>query len=147
MKSGRIIILLFVVLALADRAAKQLALKLLPPEGGFLFKNIFGLQLLKNNKFVGLLSLPKTAFLAINFLFLLFLLCLLLKEMNGGKRKRVLALTIGLVGAGSNIADRLIYGQVIDFIVVGPWIINLSDIFILFGILFYIKLRNSGAEG
>lgn len=128
-----------VALSVLDRASKYLALKLLSGTEGFLFKKILGLQLFENSKFAGTILLPKAASLSISFAFLALLVALLLKELRRSKKVEVACLAVALVGAGSNTADRLFYGHVVDFAVIGPWVINLSDIFIIFGIISYIK--------
>lgn len=130
-----------VALSVLDRASKHLALKLLSGSEGFLFKKILSLQLFENSKFAGIILLPKIASSVISFVFLALLVALLLKELQRSKKVEAVCLAIALVGAGSNTADRIIYGHVIDFIVVGPWVINLSDIFIILGIVSYIKIH------
>jgi signal peptidase II len=44
--------------------------------------------------------------------------------------------SVVLVGAGSNLFDRLWYGSVIDFIAIPWWsVFNLADIYIIAGVL------------
>lgn len=128
-------------LSVLDRASKSLALKLLSGTEGFLFKELLGFQLFENSKFAGTILLPKAFSLGISFAFLALLAALLLKELRRSKKVEAVCLAVALVGAGSNTADRLFYGHVIDFAVIGPWVINFSDIFIILGIISYIKTR------
>ncbi len=56
-----------------------------------------------------------------------------------GERKFSFATTVLLVGALSNLYDRLAYGGVIDFIHIGQTtVINLSDIYIIVPLVFLV---------
>ncbi len=124
-----------------DRIFKQLALKTLSGQESFLLIKNFGFQLFKNNKFFGMLPLNQKIFMAFLFFFFLLLVALLLKEALGSKRKEVFWLLVMLAGASSNLLDRIIYGRVIDFFVLGPWVLNFSDLLIAAGIINYIRLK------
>ncbi len=139
MKNARFFTLgiLIAALAISDRLSKQLALKLLSEREGFLIKKILGLGFLGNAKFIGIINIPKIISISVSFIFLTLLVWLLLKKVPRGKK--VVAIVFALIGAGSNTADRIIYGQVIDFLIIGPWVINLADLFIIIGILLYLK--------
>jgi signal peptidase II len=55
------------------------------------------------------------------------------------KQHLILPLGLIIIGALSNIIDRLRYGQIIDFLHIGPWpIFNLADGLIVFGALLLI---------
>src|SRR3989344_1268087 len=114
MKSARLYKLAACAVALAvlDRVLKHLALKLLSGSEGFLFKELLGLQLFENSRFAGVILLPQIASVAISFAFLALLVALLLKELRRSKKVEAVCLAIALVGAGSNTADRIIYGHV-----------------------------------
>lgn len=126
-----------------ERILKQAALALLsePFSGSFLVNRYFGLQLFKNNKFLGLLLLSNPVMLILMLIFLALIILLLRKELKKGKRLKIAALSLLISGAISNFLDRLIHGYVIDYLVLGPWVINLADLFILVGILLYLKTK------
>lgn len=54
-----------------------------------------------------------------------------------GQRGPVLGLLFVLLGAASNLYDRLVYGYVIDWAYVGPWwpVMNLADVVVAFGVV------------
>lgn len=133
------ILFLSIILFTVDRILKHFALKLLSASEGFFITQNFGLKLFRNDRFAGVVWLPNFITTGIIAIFFIFIIVLLLKELRGSKRRGVIALTVLLAGAASNALDRLAYNTVIDFLVIGPWVINLADIFIVFGALLYIK--------
>ncbi len=138
-------IYLFALSLLAlDRLIKWLAQKWLSESAaeGFFVVRQFGLQLFKNEKFVGVVSLPALLGAALMAIFLCLLLALLRKEALDGKRVETIALSLALAGALSNAGDRAFYGYVIDYLVIGPAVINLSDILVAAGIMIYLKQKN-----
>lgn len=135
------ILFLVAILFTVDRALKYFALKLLSSSESFFVTQNLGIQLFRNDKFAGRILLPNFMATGIIAIFFIFILSLLLKELRGGKRKEVVALTVVLTGAVSNALDRLVYKTVIDFFVLGPWVINLADIFIIIGVLLYLQPR------
>ena len=57
----------------------------------------------------------------------------------------LLAWSILLVGAISNLLDRIIYHQVIDYFLIGTAIINLGDVLIVGGLVIYLfSLKTKG---
>lgn len=77
------------------------------------------------------------------FLIILLLIFYLLKARQGGKRKVAICLFAIVMGAASNLFDRLKYGFVIDYFDLKYFMVfNLADIIIMIGViclLFFIK--------
>lgn len=117
----------------ADRALKAYALHSLPKEGVFWIPGLLGLERFENRGlafgipagtiFPILLSLAALAFLAYH--------------LARRKRGRWTALASGLVvlGALSNLYDRMTLGYVVDYLRIGPWsLVNLADGMVVAGL-------------
>ena len=61
-----------------------------------------------------------------------------LKKKDLFAPKLLLAWSILLAGATSNLLDRIIYSQVVDYFLIGTAIINISDILIVGGLAIYL---------
>jgi lipoprotein signal peptidase len=91
----------------------------------FLNKGVaFGLPL--SNSLTILITLPMIGL--IGYLFF--------KNLN--TPNLLLAWSMLLAGSLSNLLDRIIYHQVIDYLLIGTAIINLGDLFILGGLVIYL---------
>ncbi len=65
------------------------------------------------------------------------------RECSVSRRGNLLPFILILAGATSNLLDRVFRGYIIDFIHFSPfWILNLSDIFILTGLLLLFFQKN-----
>lgn len=127
--------LLVSILFLVDRLTKWLAEKL--PEGGvFLFSEKFvGLRLYKNFNLIFNIALPEIVMYGLIGVILAVIVWLLVK--NYGKRNIffIFSLSLIVVGAVSNLIDRLYFGFVVDFISFFDYsIFNLSDVYIVGGV-------------
>lgn len=107
--------------------------KLISPYFGwqiFLNKGVaFGLPL--SNNLTIIITLPMVALIAYLFL----------RELNKKESfsaNVLLAWSMVLVGAISNLLDRIIYHQVIDYFLIGTAIINISDLLIVGGLVIYL---------
>ncbi len=135
-KKALILPWLLIILLAIDRLTKFYAFKKLPTEGVSLIPGWLNFSLYKNSYIAFGWSLPAPILLGLIIVILLGLLWL----FNRAYRRQDLALAFWLgliiVGAFSNLIDRLIYGQVIDFIE-APWwsVFNLADGFIVIGLL------------
>lgn len=92
------------------------------------------------------LSIPVggTAALVVSMLLLFAFLIILVRTLKHKEERNALALVSVLVGAGSNLADRILYGGVVDYL--GIWrlpVINLADLLIVGGILALVFVRSS----
>lgn len=116
-----------------------------------LFSPYFGWQLFLNrgaafglplsNNLIILLTLPMIGLIG----YLLF------KELKKEPLSPSLLLAWSMIFAGaiSNLLDRVIYSQVVDYFVVGTAIINIGDIMIVVGLGIYIinvKFKNQNAK-
>lgn len=126
--------LLIGILFLADRVTKWSAFKI-PEEGVFLWsENFCGLRLYKNFNLIFNISLPAVLMYGLITAILAALLWLLVKNYAQKKYFLVLCLSLIIAGAVSNLADRLIFGYVVDFISFFDYsIFNLSDVYIVGG--------------
>jgi signal peptidase II len=123
------------VLFLADRLTKWLVFKI--PEGGvFLWsKNFCGLKFYKNFYLIFNIKIPETLMYGLIAIILVALIFLLVKNYWQEKYFLVFCLSLIIVGAISNLVDRLIFGYVIDFISFFDYsIFNLSDVYIMGGV-------------
>lgn len=69
-------------------------------------------------------------------LIFLFLLLFWFKNQNNLSRSQQLALSLVLSGAVSNIADRIVFGFVRDFLDVNlGFVFNLADVFVVLGVI------------
>lgn len=93
----------------------------------------FGLPL--SNSFTVILTLPMISL--IGYLFL--------KELNKKESlspNLLLAWSMVFAGAISNLLDRIIYSQVVDYFVIGTALINISDGLIIGGlVIYFLSLR------
>lgn len=139
-KKKLIIISLFLFFIL-DRTAKYLALNKLPNKGVYLI-DYFKLQLEKNIGIAFGISLPKFLIIILVIIIISFLLYYFLKNIN--KEKYLNSFLIGLIiiGAISNLIDRVIYSSVIDFIKISIWpTFNLSDAYISVAVVVLLILN------
>jgi signal peptidase II len=120
------------ILLILDRALKALALK------GFVYNTWFKLFLNQGIIF----SLPFNNLLTIIFglLIILIIIYFLIKSWQNNNYKSSLALLLILLGSASNLYDRIVYGGVIDYLNFGFLsVFNLSDVYIVLGILLLLK--------
>ena len=105
-------------------------------EGGFLLGNHFGLTFFLNKEFAwgAPISNLFTVFLMIASLIFLF---------HYYQKNKNIYLILIILGACSNLFDRIFYGGVIDYLLV-PWggIINLADLMISVGVAAFIIYVN-----
>lgn len=127
-----------VFLIIIDRLAKVVALQVWHSQPVKIVPGLF-LTVSKNYSLAfSLKSLINPLFLIIPLL--IILLVLLITEIKKNNVKTALPLFFILVGAASNLYDRLAYGYVIDYIDLKYFtVFNIADVMICCGILFLIK--------
>lgn len=106
----------------------------------------FGWQVFLNKGAAFGLSLNNAIIIAISILVVLLLGYIFFKEFTKEIFSPILLLAWGLLLAGglSNLLDRIVYGQVIDYFLISTAVINLGDILIMGGLMLYLfGLRNS----
>lgn len=135
-KKALILNLILVALLAADRLTKFLILEKLPDEGVSLIPGFLNLTLYKNTNLAFGLKLPWLVLFGLIIIILFWLIILLSRAYQQKNFWLAFWLSLIIIGALSNLIDRLIYGQVIDFIEVPWWsIFNLADMMIVVGLL------------
>ncbi len=121
------------ILFILDRITKILALKL-PAEGLFCSKEIFGINLYINKGIAFGIPLPQIISIILSVLILITLIHLLLKA-----KFNTFGLCLVIIGAFSNILDKLTYNGIIDFITIKYMpIFNIADVYIVIGLTIVI---------
>jgi len=131
--------LCIVALFILDRLAKWLALDLLPSEGFFIIPNMTGLVLERNQGIAYSIYLPQVFLLGLVALIIVFLVNLVIKAYRKKEIYAFVSLCLIIIGAVSNLIDRLRFGYVIDLVVLTGWpVFNLADLYILAGAVWFI---------
>lgn len=101
--------------------------------------DFFALYLNQNLAF----SLPAPSFILWPLLILVLgILLFFCYQAYQAKQLTVWPLTLIIIGAVSNILDRLLYGGVVDFISFWNFpVFNLSDVYISFGVVWFLYLE------
>lgn len=85
------------------------------------------------------LAIPQIIIFILIFGILVFLFYLLIDNFKKNNKKFVFFLGMIIIGALSNLLDRVKFGGVVDFISVPYFtVFNLADIYITFGVLLWI---------
>ena len=139
MKLLKLLIILF-ILFLIDISSKYIALNKLYLGGVYLF-NLLTFEFYKNPGIAFGISIFKYLIMPLSFIIIIIFIVSFQKYIS--TKKYILSFFIGLViiGAISNLMDRIILGYVIDFISI--WIFpvfNLADLYITSGIIGIIFL-------
>ncbi len=128
-KTGGIALLLLIL----DRIMKILSSSW--EEGIFLFKGTFfqiGLKLSHNSNLAFSIKFPNLAIIFIASLFILVLIYFFARACKNDDRFTASILLFILLGAFSNIFDRIFYGHVIDYIYVSFYsMFNIADAMIV----------------
>lgn len=128
--------LLILFLFVLDRVLKWLALNTLPRNGIFLIKKITGFILERNQGIAYSITLPHTILLVAVSIIIFILMILLVKTYKRREYLIIFALSLIIVGAISNLIDRLRYDYVIDLITITSWpVFNLADVMITAGVV------------
>lgn len=126
----------WIILA-ADRWLKYLAMEKFfyyNQENFFIVKPIFSFAFFANDKMAFSLPLSPTVVIPLSIFAILILLFFIIKGIKDRKGTLLIGLWLILVGALSNLFDRLAYGYVVDFLRLWPIsYFNLADLLILAG--------------
>jgi signal peptidase II len=135
-----------IVLAAIDQISKFAATNIL--EGGKIefLKGFFHFELSTNPGVAFGLPVPFLLILVLNVILLIAIIYFFHQDIKIKNAISITSLSLILGGAFGNIIDRLLIGEVIDFIGVYKWpFFNLADSFICLGILllisFYAKIN------
>jgi signal peptidase II len=125
-------------LFLLERLTKFFALHYLG-EGFSCCHNFFGLEIFYNPGVAFGLPLPTIISLIVSLVIILCLIAILFKKRAELSKLSLFAGELVVIGASSNLLDKIYYRQIIDFIILGKWpVFNLADCFIVIGILLII---------
>ena len=110
--------------------------------GVLILKNLGGLGFFLQKNFGLAFSLPVPARIMglVIGLILIALLTLLVKNFKN--KSLVVFLSLIIIGALSNVIDRIVYGYVVDYINVFVWpVFNLADVLIVVGVASWLVLE------
>jgi len=128
-----------ITLFIIDRCGKWFALHVLPREGVFVIPQTAGLILERNQGIAYSIPMAHTTLLVVVSALIIVLISLLVRAYQRREIEVIFAFSLIIVGAVSNLIDRLRYEYVIDMIVLTSWpVFNLSDVFILAGAVWLI---------
>lgn len=115
-------------------------LKILSSRGAEWHWWIFHFIYLKNTGVIFSWPLPGKVTLALMLFGFLLVTRLCYSAWRSGHQQKLWASGLLLVGAISNIYDRVAYGSIIDWAYVGHWwpVFNLADILIILGLVLYL---------
>lgn len=137
LKASLWVVLLFVI----DRLAKWFAMNVLPSQGFFAIPRTMGIVLERNQGIAYSIFLPRTALIILTLLIIIVLISLATRAYRRGEAQAVMALSLIIVGAFSNLLDRIKYGYVVDMFVLTSWpVFNLADLMITAGAVWLVVL-------
>lgn len=135
-----VILLLLTIFFIIDRYLKFLALGL--SKDFFLVKNIFTFTFYANKNISFSLPVEGIALMFLIGALILLIIFYLIKAFKKGRFLEVFAWLAIILGAFSNLIDRLKYSYVIDYLDVAYFtVLNLADVMISLG-CFYIIFSN-----
>lgn len=108
----------------------------------------FGFAFLLNPGIAFSISFGGTPLLAVTSVVLSLFCWQLWRAVRERNVRAILACLTVLISASSNIADRFLYGGVVDYLALGPLsVINLADVMILTGIVTFIIGKREKGRG
>lgn len=123
------------ILLFADRASKVFAFQKQPHDISLVGK-FLKLDFVKNTNLAFGVSWPGVMAMIVMLVVLCVLIFMLRETLRAKNYRSGFFLALILIGAVSNIVDRLMYGGVIDFLALPYWpIFNLADVYITVGIV------------
>jgi signal peptidase II len=142
MKKVFLLSLFAIALFFIDRVTKILALSFLQ-DGLFYFQELIGLKLFMNNGIAFGLQIPSYTSIftsAIIIIALIYLIIIYCKKLNIWCN---ISLLLIIIGAISNLLDRLKYEAIVDFIYIKYFpIFNLADTYIVIGAITFLLAYN-----
>lgn len=133
---NKIVFFLILFLFIADRLLKYLSFK----GEFFIIPKIFKFTFFANHRLAFSLPAPQTLTIILSIFFISILSLYLLTLFRQQKMGLALALLAVILGALSNLYDRLAFGFVIDYFHLWPIsYFNIADLMIGGGIIFFLK--------
>lgn len=128
-------------LVVFDEIIKFFALRHLPKTGGVFDSKIFDIHLHLNTGIAFDLPLPLSLTVLLTFIIIIILGTIFVRQKNINPQLSIAILFI-LSGAIGNLFDRLVYGFVIDYVLIfGRSLINISDLMIIGGVIAILFAR------
>jgi len=107
-----------------------------PKQGFYLIPGIFQIKFSANQFIAFGLPVPQVLIIILVLIILSFLWWRSLIILKLGQ---LLALSLIIIGAVSNLLDRLLYGFVIDYLNIFIWpVFNLADVMVVGGVILYL---------
>jgi len=129
----------FALFALESFIKYYLILNKVPMQGFYLFLKIIQIIFIPNQNIAFNLPLPQFLIIVIVIVILILLALIWWQSLIIGNLTQILALSLIMLGALSNLVDRLLFGYVIDYINLFIWpVFNLADVMIVAGVIIYI---------
>ncbi|MCD4704850.1 signal peptidase II [bacterium] len=137
-----IINLAILFLFIIDRISKYLALNKLPSPGVYFFSKI-GLEFQKNSGIAFGIKINQLFIIILISIIMIFLINYLVKKWTQKSYWKYFLLALILIGAISNLIDRINYNYVIDFISISRYfpVFNLADLYISSAVLVYLIIN------
>lgn len=122
------------LLFITDRIVKAVAMKFIPPEGWYLIQDVLGLVTVQNEGIAYSIAIPQTVLVIGVGVIIMVLMLIYISYSRQQKFVLSFAVLIIAVGAFSNLIDRLLYGYVVDMIVLTKWpVFNIADLMVSAG--------------
>lgn len=140
-KLGKISLIVIVscTLFVLESIIKYTIVNKIPVQGFYLFKPIIQIIYTPNYNIAFSLPLPLALIVFFVVSALIFLSFIWWVNLTSGNWKLLLATSLIIVGAVSNLLDRVILGYVVDYVNIFVWpIFNLADCLIVIGVLIYL---------
>lgn len=130
------------ILFIADRLSKYYVLENPEKLRDFSIENIIMITLAKNRNSVFGIKFPLFIVIALSVVAIVFLVSLLKRAYQNNNFTNIFLLSTVIIGAISNIIDRISLGYVIDFIEISRFsIFNIADILIVVCVVVLILLE------
>jgi len=134
-----LIIFSFDLLILESLIKYYFILNKIPSEGFYFFSGLLQIGKFTNPNIAFGLPLPQMITIILASIILILLGFLWWQSFLKKKLWQALAVSLIIIGALSNLLDRLLFGYVIDYLNIFIWpVFNLADVMIVIGVLIYI---------
>jgi signal peptidase II len=137
----KFIILSLLLFFIIDRTTKYFALNKLYEEGVYFFKH-FQLQLQTNPGIAFGIYLPKILIIILTGIIIILIFFYFIKSIKKKKHLNGFLLGLIIIGGISNLLDRILYKEVIDFIQINICpTFNLADAYISIGVVLFLIIN------
>lgn len=138
MKKNINIFTILFLLFLTDRTTKYLAINKLPDSGVY-FNKLLQLHFTQNTGIAFGVKINITLIIILTIIILIILNSIFVKHIKKHEYLKSFLIGAVIIGASSNLIDRIFYGGIIDFLeIFNLSTINFADIYISIPIIIYI---------